>query len=261
MNVLILMAGEGKRFRDQGIDTPKPLIEVNGKPILEWTTRSLPFIRHYDEILNDFISPESLYFAVRQDQEALRVSTRLQEIYGDEINFIEFQKTTRGNLETAYICSTMMDETDSLLVLDSDNKYNHNGLLDTLVSASELQHSMVVCNFEPLDTSTKWAFTITNGNLVTEIVEKDPLALQKGGKPMVGTFWFDSTRMFMDFAEFIIKNNLRTGVPGKEEFYLSQVPSLHAKNGGTVFAHTVTEMTPLGTPEDVAEFSHKSLRV
>jgi CTP:phosphocholine cytidylyltransferase-like protein len=31
MNILIPMAGEGNRFKDIGIDTPKPLIVTNGK--------------------------------------------------------------------------------------------------------------------------------------------------------------------------------------------------------------------------------------
>ena len=43
MSLLVLLAGEGQRFKDRGIMTPKPLIEVNGKSILEWTTRSLHF--------------------------------------------------------------------------------------------------------------------------------------------------------------------------------------------------------------------------
>ena len=42
MNILVLMAGRGQRFRDKGYDKPKPLIEVNGKTILQWTTESCP---------------------------------------------------------------------------------------------------------------------------------------------------------------------------------------------------------------------------
>ena len=34
INVVIPMAGKGKRFLDKGIDTPKPLIEINSKPFI-----------------------------------------------------------------------------------------------------------------------------------------------------------------------------------------------------------------------------------
>ena len=35
MNVIIPMAGRGKRFNDVGYSFPKPLIDVNGKPMIQ----------------------------------------------------------------------------------------------------------------------------------------------------------------------------------------------------------------------------------
>ena len=35
MNAMILAAGKGSRLGERTIDMPKPMIEVNGKPILE----------------------------------------------------------------------------------------------------------------------------------------------------------------------------------------------------------------------------------
>ena len=35
MNVIIPMAGRGKRFEDAGYSFPKPLIDVNGKPMIQ----------------------------------------------------------------------------------------------------------------------------------------------------------------------------------------------------------------------------------
>ena len=35
MNVLIPMAGAGSRFQQAGYTFPKPLIEVNGKPMIQ----------------------------------------------------------------------------------------------------------------------------------------------------------------------------------------------------------------------------------
>lgn len=254
MNILILAAGEGRRFVDAGITTPKPFIEVNGKTLLEWTTRSIPFIGHYDEE-GDHVEPNQLYFAIREDHDQrINASDTLMKIYGSEINIIRFQKTTRGNLETAAMVASLMELHDSLLILDCDNKYSDNDILDTFVEAMEFEDSMVVSYFDPLDESTKWAFVYSDGALVTSIVEKDPDAISKGGRPLIGTFWFSSTRLFMKISQFILKNNLKTGEKGKEEFYISQVPALHAANAGAVFVHKVDNMVPLGTPEDVMRF-------
>jgi NDP-sugar pyrophosphorylase family protein len=254
MNVLILMAGDGKRFTDAGINTPKPLIEVNGKPILEWTTRSLPFIKHIDEDHSMSIAPENLYFAIRQEHENDGVCDYLKRVYGDDINFIVFQKTTRGNMETAYVSTLSMPSEEPLLILDADNKYNDCDFLDTLSEAVDFDNSMVVTYFDPVDADPKWAFVFTDGALVTRIVEKDPTALEQGGCPLVGTFWFKTTSLFQRYADALIQTNTRSGTPGREEFYVSQVPSTHVKNGGIVFAHKVNEVVPLGTPDDVEKF-------
>lgn len=254
MNILILMAGEGKRFTDVGIAVPKPLVEVNGKTILEWTTRSVPFIKHRDEEGDQFPSA-NLYFAVREEHENdYNLTELLKSIYGDDINLIYFKKTTRGSLETAYFCAALMEDEDSLLVLDSDNKYADNEMLKTFIEALDFPNSMVVSYFDPIDDSAKWAFVYTDGAVVKKIVEKDPDGIKNGAHPLIGNFWFSSVKLFLQYAQYIIGEGFVTGVPGKEEFYMSQVPALHAANQGAVFAHKVDEVVPLGTPEDVEKF-------
>ena len=254
MNILILMAGEGKRFTDAGIAVPKPLVEVNGKTILEWTTRSVPFIKHYDEIGDHFPS-HNLYFAVREEHERdYDLTTKLKSIYGDDINLIYFKKSTRGNLETAYMCAAMMEDDDSLLVLDSDNKYVDNEMLTTFTEALDFPNSMVISYFDPVDDSDKWAFAYIDGAVVKKIVEKDPDGFKNGASPLIGNFWFSTVKLFLQWSQYIITQGFVTGTKGKEEFYMSQVPAIHAANKGTVFAHKVSEVVPLGTPEDVEKF-------
>ena len=83
MNILIPMAGEGSRFKSAGYTFPKPLIDVNGKPMIQCVVENLDFdanyiflvrsehIRKYeglvdtlDRITNgkfDFVEVESVY--------------------------------------------------------------------------------------------------------------------------------------------------------------------------------------------------------
>ena len=42
MDAVILAAGLGTRLRPHTLDTPKPLLPVRGRPILDWTLGSLP---------------------------------------------------------------------------------------------------------------------------------------------------------------------------------------------------------------------------
>ena len=47
MNVLIPMAGHGSRFSQAGYTFPKPLIEVNGKPMIQVVVENLNIDAHY----------------------------------------------------------------------------------------------------------------------------------------------------------------------------------------------------------------------
>ena len=42
MNIVMPMAGRGHRFVEVGIDVPKPLIDVRGRPMYAWATDGLP---------------------------------------------------------------------------------------------------------------------------------------------------------------------------------------------------------------------------
>jgi hypothetical protein len=47
LNILIPMAGAGKRFSDAGYIFPKPLIEINNKPMIQWVIEGLNIRANY----------------------------------------------------------------------------------------------------------------------------------------------------------------------------------------------------------------------
>lgn len=262
MNVLVLMAGKGDRFlhqasRDARFSLPKPMIPVRGRSILEWTTRSLPFVPHGNgAVHSDPLLRVNLTFAVRADHvRDFAIDHFLTELYGPEINIVPFEQITRGNLETALIASNRITPEDPLLVLDSDNAYVDNGILGTLQRSKTFGPSAVVCYFYEESPQPKWAFVrVDDSGQVWEIGEKDPGIIKRGGRPLVGTFFFSSTLFFRTVAEDIIGAGRMTGTPGKEEFYMSQSIRQMLARGERVFGHEVNEVLPLGTPEDVDVF-------
>lgn len=46
IDIIIPMAGRGKRFKDAGFSEPKPLIDVKGKPMIERVVENLTPKRH-----------------------------------------------------------------------------------------------------------------------------------------------------------------------------------------------------------------------
>ena len=244
MNVIVLMAGDGARFKEVGYPAPKPFIEVGDKHILEWTTRSLPFINHYADSQNC-----NLIFAIRKEHDdQFQVADRLKSIYGSTVKTVVFDELTRGNLETAYIAAQAIDNDDDILFLDSDNYYDGSGLRSFIDRfADEYSSFASICYFEPTDRSYKWCFAFPDGYRITKLGEKDKFALDEGGKPMVGVFYFNTKKLFTDAAEKI----LNKGRTVANEFFMSQSISNLIADEVPVFGLEVTNVVPLGTPKDI----------
>lgn len=95
--VVMPMAGDGQRFKDAGYTTPKPLIEVDGKPLFIHAIESLSF-RNIKDI--HFI------FVCRSEHDKDGVMTkRITEemnlrLYGGKFTITYLDHKTRGSLET-----------------------------------------------------------------------------------------------------------------------------------------------------------------
>ncbi|MBI4586613.1 MAG: hypothetical protein HY717_21590 [Planctomycetes bacterium] len=270
MVILILCAGSGSRFASKADQNslyrlPKPMIPVNGRPILEWTTRSLPLIRHYGEKRpeGEFAIPEErLHFAIRKtDDESHQMSSWLREIYGKKIHIEIFERLTRGNLETAYLACRRIPGSEEILILDSDNAYDGSGLLEAIRRIPS-RPAALICHFRRIDGNLKWCFAVLRRDAtVKALLEKDPSALEQGGQPMAGTFYFDSVNTFKEAARAVLASGRKTGAEEAQEFYMSQAVQFLIENGVRVYGHQVQNMVPLGTPEDVEVFSESNTGV
>lgn len=257
MNILVLMAGRGQRFRDKGYNKPKPLIEVNGKTILQWTTESCPYINHDGKGQGDHIN---LHFAVLQEHLDEGLDKFLYSIYGRNIEIISFKEITRGSLDTTMqAASKMWYKEYPLLVLDADNKYNDNGFKDFLCTLSFKTNSMAVACFNNPDKSipNKWSNVDVRNGMAKGIREKDNSWMHH--PTMIGIFYFGQTQFFKQYAKFIMEFQKPVEFNNNAEYYMSMVPSYNISINTPVYVHTVTDVVPLGTPEDVKQFEQTDL--
>lgn len=265
MKIVVLMAGRGQRFRSAGYSVPKPMIEVDGMSILERTTRSCPYINHRKPQDAD----HQLYFACLEQHKQFGMEKFLTDIYGSDIKIKWFEHITRGNLDTAYEVtkefeSSGVESNSDLLILDSDNQYNDNDLDDRITSLYRMstsdKHYMMVSGFQDASGEPKWANVVIDQYkkieglpAVVDIREKNKSYVSYPA--LLGIFYFTSVKIFNQYAKYI----LRYGEPAAEgftpEYYMSQVPALYARLGYPVAYHTISDVIPLGTPEDVEKFS------
>ena len=253
INILVLMAGRGSRFSERGYAVPKPMIEVNGKTILQWTTESCPYIRHN---AGNQDSSVNLCFAVLSEHMENGLGEHLRSVYGNNITIIPFEKVTRGNLDTARIaCDHIGSGNNPILILDSDNKYSDNGMKHFLNALPNDLTTMAICCFEDSNRTlpNKWSNARVKNGLAVEIREKEDLWLNY--PTLIGVFYFSKVDQFKNYADFIMSNLEPVGFKDRREYYMSMIPTHHAKIGQPVHVHFVNSVVPLGTPEDVEAFA------
>jgi bifunctional UDP-N-acetylglucosamine pyrophosphorylase/glucosamine-1-phosphate N-acetyltransferase len=154
MDAIILAAGLGTRLRPHTLQTPKPLLPVQGRPILDWTLGALP--REVDRVL------VVVHYLGEKVEAYLR----------DQKHFTQWQTvpqgTPRGTGDAVRACAEQV-RSDRFLVLNGDDLFGAADLAK-LASCS----AGVLCH--PVDQPRQFgiAFRKPNGTL-ERLVEKPDL--------------------------------------------------------------------------------------
>src|SRR5262245_47765809 len=105
MDAIILAAGKGTRLRPHTDTTPKPLLKVQGRPILDWIIGALPPVDQLIVVVNYLAEQIDEYMAFQPHVENWR------EVY---------QKEPRGTGDALMSCKDMVTS-DRVMVLDGDD--------------------------------------------------------------------------------------------------------------------------------------------
>jgi bifunctional UDP-N-acetylglucosamine pyrophosphorylase/glucosamine-1-phosphate N-acetyltransferase len=108
MDAVILAAGLGTRLRPLTLQTPKPMLPVRGRPILDWTLGALP--REVDRVI-------VVVHYLREQVEAYLRSQR----YFSEWDTV-YQEQPRGTGDAARACQAKI-RSDRFLVLNGDDLF------------------------------------------------------------------------------------------------------------------------------------------
>ena len=231
MNVLIPMAGAGSRFEKAGYTFPKPLIEVNGKPMIQVVTENLNIdARHI------FIVQESHYKKYNLQHLLNLVSPNCQII---QVNGI-----TEGAACTTLLAKSLIDNNEPLLVANSDQylDWNSNEFMYSMI-ADEIDGGILT--FEA--THPKWSFArLGSDGFVSEVAEKKPIS----NIATCGVYYWKKGSDYVKYAESMIENNVRVN----GEFYVCPVFNEAIKDNKKIKIFPINKMWGIGTPEDLSNF-------
>jgi NDP-sugar pyrophosphorylase family protein len=234
MNIVMPMAGRGSRFAQIGIDAPKPLIDVRGRPMYAWAMDSLPL-----ELANRVIFiclQEHLQHRALEDDIRGRFKRWKPEI-------IALDEVTEGQACTVLKAAGRIDNDEPLLIYNADT-YCRTGLLRRLPELPPEVAGLIGVFRVPGD---MWSFARADADgRVLETAEKRRIS----DWASTGLYYFRRGRDFVDHARQMIDGNERVN----GEFYVAPVYNQMIAAGAEVFIDPAEEVWVLGTPEDLQHF-------
>jgi len=228
LNVLIPMAGAGSRFQQAGYTFPKPLIDINNKPMIQVVVDNLNIDANY------------IYVVQKEHREKYNLDTMLNLITPN-CKIVEVDGITEGAACTALLAKEFINNDSPLFFANSDQfaEWDSN---EFMYKMNETGADGGIVTFK--SSHPKWSFAkVDENNLVTEVAEKNPIS----DNATVGYYFWKHGSDFIKYAEQMIIENVRVN----NEFYVCPVFNQAIKDNKEIRTFNVEGMWGLGTPEDL----------
>jgi len=231
LNVLIPMAGAGSRFEAAGYTFPKPLIEVNGKPMIQVVVENLNIEANY------------IYIVQRTHFERYSLSYLLN-LLTPNCTIVQIDGITEGAACTTLLAKDFINNSNPLIIANSDQVIEWNS--NEVMYAFEVEGiDGGIVTFEA--THPKWSFAKLNSDgFVSEVAEKKPIS----NLATVGVYYWRKGSDYVKYAEEMINQDRRVN----NEFYVCPVYNNAIEDNKLIRSKKVEKMWGIGTPEDLNFF-------
>lgn len=239
MKIIIPMAGTGNRFVQKGYKDPKPLIEINGKKIIEY-------------ILSMFSEDDEIVFICNdQHIKNTNMKTILKQLKTNS-ELIEMPEHKYGPVYTVASSYHLIKDDEEVLVCYCDNPFlwdyddfkQYKNKYDGVILTHIGMHPHTL-------NSTKMAFLKTSGDFVTEIKEKECYTDNPTKEhASTGAYYFKSGKILKKYFNELMEKNINYN----GEYYVTLVYNLLIKDNLKVGFYDTEFVTVFGTPEEVESF-------
>lgn len=228
LNVIVPMAGHGSRFSVAGYTFPKPLIEVNGRPMIQVVKESLNIESHY------------IFIVQREHYERYQLKYMLNMI-APGCDIVQADGVTEGAACTVLLARHLINNENPILIANSDQcvEWNSNECLYAF-SADGIAGGIIT--FKSVHPQYSFAKVDEEG-FVSEVAEKKVISDQA----TVGLYYWTHGADFVNCAEQMIDANDRSN----NEFYCAPVYNYAIRAGKKIRVKSIQKMWSLGTPSDL----------
>jgi len=233
MNIVIPMAGLGTRFAEEGFMLPKPLIEVNGKTLIEHSVESLGLEGNYIFITRDYGGYNSV------------LSQKLKQLKPKSVE-IKINHLTKGSVETCLAAESLIDDNESLIITNCDQRleWDANKFISFF---SQGYYDGIIVTHSSNNPKHSYAI-IDDYDYVLSVQEKNPVS----NNALIGVHYWQRGRDFVSSAHDLLNES-------KNEYYISETYNYLIKAGKKIRSYKIkdNEYISLGTPYDLNVYNGK----
>lgn len=238
---VIPLAGRGSRFVKEGYKTPKPLLEISGKPMIIQAARSLPNTK------------TKIFVTLKEHLRNFPLKNILEDEFTD-CQIVSINEVTEGQAITCSLGLKELDNEASLIIAATDN-----GMIYDQVKYQKLINDKnvdaVVFTFKHhISSKTNpqmYGWVKNDKNNAVSISVKAPISKDPyNDHAIVGTFYFKKVKFFRQALEsLIIKGDRING-----EYYVDSLMGELIELGLNVKVFEVEDYICWGTPNDYETF-------
>ena len=239
LNIVIPMAGRGSRFQDAGYAFPKPLIDVNGKTMIEVVVNNL----------RPSVPYKFIFICQKEHYDTYDLYNILKNATKDKFEIVKINGVTEGAACTVLTAAQYIDNDDDLIIANSD-QYIQTNFDEFIEEARASEKDGVIMTFKA--SHPKWSYArVDKDNTVTEVAEKRVIS----DKATVGIYYFKHGSDFVKAAQDMIHKRIKHN----NEYYVCPAYNELILKDQKIGVHdiAVDKMHGLGTPEDLNAFLNK----
>lgn len=240
MKIVIPMAGSDERFKQHGFPFPKPVVEIDGRPLIE----------HAFDCLR--MTPEADFTFVIRKEDDMRFYLRdVLRLLDPDCAIIAVDGETAGAACTVMLAVEQIDNDDELLIANADQilDFDLNGVIEGFRNRDLDAGTVVFDSVHP-----RWSFVKTDADgFVIEAAEKRPISRNA----TAGVYYFRKGSDFVAASKAMIQKKASVNggyfvCPSLNELILSQKK---------IGVHQIEreQYTSLATPQAVEEYEQMLL--
>jgi NDP-sugar pyrophosphorylase family protein len=244
MQLVVPMAGLGQRFADVGYALPKPLIPVDGLPMVARAVHDLP-------------ASDRQVFVVHPDHVRDHAIDRVLQEHFPNGRIVVAPGLTRGQACTVRLAGAELDADQPVLVAACDNTHLYDAAQFARLTADPSIDCLIWTYRHDSRVLVKpaahgWVKTRPDSCDADLVSCKQPISdTLLDDHAITGCFWFRSAGQMLAAIDSLVAANETVN----NEFYLDVVPNVLIRGNCRVAVFEVDEYVGWGTPHDLEEYN------